>query len=175
MQIHIHSNGKATGPYSIEEINQMIGQGSIPASTAMAWYEGLPEWIPAHQLPGVRATASSPPPYRAAAAPPAIPPYMAVGTTPPANDSFVTTIIPTKNPPALASYYLGVFSLIPILGGLLSILAIIFGIKGLKKRKQTPTVKGLAHAIVGIVLGTIVFLSHAALVALIVLKIKSEN
>jgi hypothetical protein len=64
-------------------------------------------------------------------------------------------IIPYKNGPALAAYYLGVFSIIPCFGLLLAIPALILGIIGLKKRKANPAIKGTAHAWIGIILGGI--------------------
>ena len=64
-------------------------------------------------------------------------------------------IIPYKNGPALAAYYLGIFSIIPCFGLLLAIPALILGIIGLKKRKANPAIKGTAHAWIGIILGGI--------------------
>ena len=80
----------------------------------------------------------------------------------PAEGDATGGIIPYKNTPALASYYLGVFSLVPCLGIPLAISAIICGVLGLKKRKREPHVKGSVHAIVGIVLGSFSLLYHAA-------------
>jgi hypothetical protein len=74
-------------------------------------------------------------------------------------------LIPYKNPKALSSYYVGVFSLIPCIGFLLAIVAIVLGFMGLKYAKAHPTAKGQAHAIVGILLGTLVLLGHVGLVA----------
>jgi len=64
-------------------------------------------------------------------------------------------LIPYKNTPALVSYYLGVFSLIPCIGGFLGVAAVILGIMGLRKAAQFPEAKGKAHAIIGIVAGSI--------------------
>ena len=74
-------------------------------------------------------------------------------------------LIPYKNPKALTAYYVGVFSLIPCIGVLLAVAAIVLGVMGLKYAKQHPSARGQAHAIVGIVLGTLVILAHAGLVA----------
>src|SRR6266540_504458 len=49
------------------------------------------------------------------------------------DDDGVSTIIPYHNGMALAGYYVGVFSLIPIIGFILGPLGIIFGIIGLRK------------------------------------------
>lgn len=62
-------------------------------------------------------------------------------------------LIPYKNPSALIAYYFAVFSLIPFLGLLGGIPAVILGIMGVRYRAKNPAAKGLAHAWVGIVLG----------------------
>ncbi|PHR96491.1 MAG: hypothetical protein COA78_28770 [Blastopirellula sp.] len=67
-------------------------------------------------------------------------------------------LIPYKNVPALISYYLGVFSIIPFIGFFLAVPAIILGVMGLQKKAKNPHVKGTAHAWVGIVMGTIFML-----------------
>jgi hypothetical protein len=82
----------------------------------------------------------------------------------PAPSDGVSTLIPYKNPKALASYYCGVFSLIPVLGLILGPIAIVLGVKGLKAAKAQPELKGTAHAWVGIVLGSLVALGHLAVV-----------
>jgi hypothetical protein len=69
-------------------------------------------------------------------------------------------LIPYKNSKALASYYCGVFSLIPCVGMILGPIAVILGIMGLNYAKQHPKARGQAHAIVGIVLGGLVLLAH---------------
>lgn len=64
-------------------------------------------------------------------------------------------LIPYKNGKALAAYYCGVFALIPCVGGVLGVLAIVFGFLGLSHAKKFPEARGQAHAITGIVLGVI--------------------
>ncbi len=64
-------------------------------------------------------------------------------------------VIPYKNPLALTSYYLGIFSIIPCLGVFLGFVAVILGILGLKAKRENPHIKGSVHAIVGIVCGGI--------------------
>lgn len=73
----------------------------------------------------------------------------------PANDGGISTIIPYRNAPALAGYYTGVASLIPIIGLLAGPVAIGLGVKGLKNAKANPNAKGKAHAITAIVLGSL--------------------
>jgi len=66
-------------------------------------------------------------------------------------------LIPYKNPPALIAYYCGIFSLIACIPFFvpLPIVALVLGIKGLKKAKAEPHVKGQVHAWIGIVCGAI--------------------
>lgn len=71
----------------------------------------------------------------------------------PAAPSGIESMIPYNNGKALAAYYLGVFGLIPFLGLLLSVLAVIFGMLGLKQHKLHPEKKGRTHALVGLWLG----------------------
>jgi hypothetical protein len=66
-------------------------------------------------------------------------------------------LIPYKNPPALIAYYCGIFSIaacIPFLFPL-PIVALVLGIKGLRKAKAEPHVKGQVHAWIGSVCGAI--------------------
>ncbi|GAB5406657.1 MAG: hypothetical protein Aurels2KO_48880 [Aureliella sp.] len=93
-----------------------------------------------------------------------------VGQQPGQNDGDATGgIIPYKNPSALTAYYLSVFSLIPCLGLFLGMPAIFLGLKGLKFQKANPQAAGVAHAWVGIILGSLTSLAWIgiALLALI--------
>lgn len=74
------------------------------------------------------------------------------------DDDALSSMIPYKNGQALAAYYCGVFSLIPLLGVLLGPVAIILGILGNNYAKANPDAKGAGHAITGIILGSIGFL-----------------
>lgn len=81
-------------------------------------------------------------------------------------DSMVETLIPSKNGSALASYYLGLFSLFPCLGFPLGVAAVYFGLQGLKNVRQNPSVRGGAHAWVGLICGGLFGLMNLALIAL---------
>lgn len=61
--------------------------------------------------------------------------------------------IPYKNPRALIAYYVSLFALIPFVGLLFSVPAIVFGILALRASAKRPEIKGVTHAWVGIVLG----------------------
>jgi hypothetical protein len=68
-------------------------------------------------------------------------------------DEVVSTIIPYKNPKALAGYYCGIFALFPILGFILGPTALILGILGLSHVRRRPQAHGTAHAIIAIIGG----------------------
>jgi hypothetical protein len=82
-------------------------------------------------------------------------------------------LIPYKNGAALAAYYCGVFGLIPcfFLLGIFGIVPIILGFYGLKHARAYPEARGQAHAITGIVLGSIQILVFLGQVGFIVVRI----
>ena len=96
------------------------------------------------------------------------------GLAPPATDS-TGGIIPYKNPPALVSYYLGLFSIVPFVGFFLGLVSVPLGIMGLKKRKAEPHVRGAAHAWVGIGCGSIGVLVWAVLFVLMIIGISQSG
>jgi hypothetical protein len=83
-------------------------------------------------------------------------------------------LIPYKNGKALASYYCGVFSLIPCFGAILGPIAIILGFLGFSYANKHPKAAGKAHAIVGIVLGLLTTLGHLGVVLLIAIGALSK-
>jgi hypothetical protein len=85
------------------------------------------------------------------------------------DDDGVATIIPYRNGMALAGYYVGVFSLIPVIGLILGPLGIIFGIVGLRRVGRNPEIKGTGHAVTAIVLGGIGALYNWGFVILMLL------
>jgi hypothetical protein len=90
---------------------------------------------------------------------------------PPVTGDSTGGIIPYKNPHALTSYYLGVFSIIPMLGFILGCIAVPLGISGLRKKKRHPIIRGTVHAWIGIVAGGCSVLVHVALVTLMIVAI----
>lgn len=67
----------------------------------------------------------------------------------------ISTLVPTGNPAALWSYYLGLFSLFPLCGSPMGIVALVMGIKGLRAANRKPEIRGKAHAWVGIICGSL--------------------
>lgn len=86
-----------------------------------------------------------------------------------APDNPASVIIPYKNAPALIGYYLGIFSLIPCVGAVLALGAVPLGIMGLRNARANPGAHGTAHALVAIVIGSIVLLAHSAIAVAIFL------
>jgi len=60
VQVTINRDGQQMGPYTIEQINEYLAQGSL-LPTDHAWHEGLPDWVPVTQISGVDSAAASPP------------------------------------------------------------------------------------------------------------------
>ena len=52
MQVHIDRNGERYGPYSIEDINAYLANGTL-LPTDLAWQDGMPNWMPLSEFPGV--------------------------------------------------------------------------------------------------------------------------
>ena len=72
MQVHIDRNGERYGPYSLEEVNTYLMDGSLlPAD--QAWQDGMADWVPIDQIAGVVMPGGT-------AAPPS-PPAPAAGAT----------------------------------------------------------------------------------------------
>ena len=84
-------------------------------------------------------------------------------------------VIPYKNGAALTAYYLAVASLIPCLGLLTGIPAFFLGLKGLKKVKAEPWVRGTAHAWIGVIGGGVMVLLNLIGLAFMAFSIWSES
>lgn len=70
------------------------------------------------------------------------------------------SLIPYRNPKALASYYLGFFALVPVLGLVMAPPAILFGILGLRTARADPGAQGSIHAAIGLFLGSFALLCY---------------
>ena len=69
MQIYIGKNGQQLGPFSLEEVNRKLADGTF-AGTELAWYEGAAGWAPLSGVAGIvipQAPASTPAPAPAPA------------------------------------------------------------------------------------------------------------
>lgn len=77
-------------------------------------------------------------------------------------------LIPDKNRPAQAAYYLGVFSLIPLIGMVLGLAALVLGLEGLRLAARRPEVNGKVHAWVGIIVGGFFGVGYLSLIVQII-------
>jgi hypothetical protein len=84
-------------------------------------------------------------------------------------------LIPYRNPFALTAYYLAIFSLLPCIGLLLGLPAVICGILGLRAKSKNPAIKGTAHALIGIILGGLMTLVWVGAIATFVAAIVIES
>jgi uncharacterized RDD family membrane protein YckC len=64
MQIHVAKSGQQSGPYTLEQVQNMVRSGLLSAAD-LGWHEGMAEWAPLHTIAGL----GVPPPTGAAAAP----------------------------------------------------------------------------------------------------------
>jgi len=53
MMIHVMRAGQQFGPYTLEDLNAYLAQGSL-LPTDQAWWEGAPAWVAMDQVPGVQ-------------------------------------------------------------------------------------------------------------------------
>ena len=59
MQITINRNGENHGPYPLDQVREMLANGSMQPND-LAHYEGAADWVPLHQVPGVTGDVSPP-------------------------------------------------------------------------------------------------------------------
>ncbi len=90
-------------------------------------------------------------------------------------DNALSSLIPYKNSAALIAYYLGVFSIIPVLGFFMAVAAVILGIKGLRFARERPEARGKTHALVGIIAGGVIGVIHVVLTVLFVFTLTSSR
>ena len=76
---------------------------------------------------------------------------------------------------AIAAGYLALFSVIPVIGLLPGILAIMFGIQALKTIKRDPSLSGKGRARFGIIVGSLTTLVTVGMIAMTFLAIAMET
>ena len=60
MQIYLAKpGGQKEGPFSLDQINRDLAAKKYSGNDYWAWYEGLPNWMPLHSLPGVTGKAAA--------------------------------------------------------------------------------------------------------------------
>jgi Domain of unknown function (DUF4190) len=61
---------------------------------------------------------------------------------------------------AIAAGYLGLFAIVPVLGLIFGLLAILCGVLGIREMKRKPRLSGQGRAIFGIIMGSLSFILH---------------
>ena len=88
-------------------------------------------------------------------------------------DAVTRSLLPVGRPAsAIAAGYLGLFAILPFLGLLPGVLAVIFGIIALKKINRDPSLCGKARAWFGIIVGS---LAPIIWIGLLVIAIIMDN
>jgi len=80
-------------------------------------------------------------------------------------------MIPTENPDALVSYYVGLFSILPLFGLFMGPFAIWKGRSAKALAKERPEVAGKTHAAVGIGCGLVGTLFNVLIVLFILMLV----
>jgi hypothetical protein len=150
--------GEMFGPVDEDVLLRWVSEGRVPRDAVLITDGG--EVSPAIEHEKLRFILQAPP-TRAG-------PISTRTGAPPISGNY-SGLIPYHNPPALIGYYVSVASLIPFFALLLGPVAVILGFAGLKKRREDPKCKGMAHAIVAITLGGLTTVANLAAIAALIL------
>jgi hypothetical protein len=152
------------GPVTADQVREWLQQRRANATT-LVQLEGTDEWKPIGSIAE----------FNGSLTPPTLPPLQTGTAQAGSAENPVSVLVPYKNPQALTAYYLGVFSLIPCLGLLLGIGAVICGVLGLKFLKRNPGAHGLAHAWIGIGLGGFCALANTVFIIFMIVSMVSRH
>jgi hypothetical protein len=155
--IVILPDGRRFGPGSMEVLEQWAREGRIPNVAQIESADGLTPARPVLSEPRLAAIIAAPP-------------TIAGQMTAP-EDSGISSLIPYKNGHALAAYYIGIMSLLPVVGILLAPIAIFQGVRGIRDYREKPKIKGIVHAWIGVVLGSIGLLISGTLIAAMIIRL----
>ena len=168
MQIYVGKNGQQLGPFTLDEVNGKLADGTF-VGTDLAWYEGAAGWAPLSGVPGVTLR---PTPAPAAAVTPAPSPTPAAVVTPTPTAVPARPNTPIVQAPRRGSGVLGVVSwvligitmvvsLIPLVGCAGWVMGIVVGIAaivmGIVMLTRGSTVHGSLVILAGILLVPLCF------------------
>lgn len=156
MSWYYTSAGVQLGPVPEETLRSLAVSGRLLPSD-LVWKEGMPGWQPVGSIPGLLSAApGGPPPLQQpyAVAPPLPPRFAPAGA-----DPALRWVLPVgRSGWAIASGYLGIFSLL----GIFAPFAVITGLLAFREIKKNPQLGGRGRAVFGIVMGSLVMLGIAA-------------
>ena len=150
-------NGSQQGPESTDQIFQRLQSGQISHQTLM-WCEGMEDWLPLSQVPGLE-SAMNTPAANQAQAPQGASPYQAPQHMQGVPGAAMNGI-PRQNGLALTSMILGICSIVLTfgcgIGFILGIPAVITGHIAKKQMKEDNLQTGDGMALAGLIIGYIV-------------------
>jgi hypothetical protein len=170
-------DGAQQGPVADDELKRLAESGGIRPHD-LVWREGMAQWQPAQQVPGLFAALDAPPPIPGQPGPGAPAPYYAppgyappsahyapppAGYVPPrpiGEDAGIRMLIPIgRSIWAIAAGYLGLFSVLLIPAPL----ALIVSIIAIRDIRKHPDRHGMGRAIFGLIMGILgtIFLAIA--------------
>ena len=126
------SLGTEYGPADINQLRMWVNEKRLNPTDSIHSLDGSPPIIAINWEP--------------------LSPYFKGVTSSQGSDA-ISTLIPYKNKCALIGYYLGIVSLLPIIGLPFAFAALILGFLGLKHKNKHPEAHGTVHAIVAIIGG----------------------
>jgi hypothetical protein len=138
MQIHLARNGRPMGPFTLEEVNRQVAEGTVRLSH-LAWYEGASGWAPLSTVPGVIGSDPASP-------------------TPMAGGSATAAPVSSGSPEPLAILslvlsVLGMFGFCCMPVVMTAIAGIVCGHLALSKIGRTPGLQGHGLAVAGLIIG----------------------
>ena len=154
----VGADQKEYGPVPAEVLKDWIAQGRANGQTRVRTEGGAWQLLADFPEFAGALAAASPPPRLSNPR----------GQDPSPAADVVSSIIPYRNVPALVAYYLAVFSILPCVGAVLGLTALILGLKGLRLAREQPDAKGRIHAWIGIVVGGFFFVAYTILGVFIV-------
>lgn len=130
MKITIHGPGGRSGPFPEGQVKQLLSEGRVSPAD-LGWTDGMSEWVPLSQFPGLNDVT-----------PPPIPPAVA-------KDGSRTA------PMAIWSLCLGIFSFVACtFGGFIpGIAAVVLGHISRSNIRKNPELSGSGLALSGLILG----------------------
>ena len=180
MQIYVGKNGQQFGPFSLEEINRKLADGTF-AGTDLAWYEGAAGWAPLSGVAGVVIAAAAPAPTPAPAVTPAPTPVQRAPAPAPEPIRSNAPIVPSAPAPrggyktlsVVSWVLLGLtffISFIPFLGCVTWILAWVVAVAaivmGIIVLTRGGTLQGILIILAGVLIVPLSFLGQFASLAL---------
>ncbi len=157
MEIFISRNSEKHGPYTLDQVHTFLVSGQMQGSD-QAWYEGVDDWVPLSQVPGVQL------PLKTATPPP-----------PPPQQTATITPVATVHPPSLkfgTAILITMLSVTTLVAEF--VLYFFFGF-GAAMTENSSSVSGIANFFVGLMVLTAVAGIGAPISSLVELAIKKKN